>query len=835
MPKRPARHKLHLSPRRVAKQCALTTSSQLLVLLLLSQALQAEDDPRYLYDWHAKDTLTPEQRERLGPGCDGLYIDPTTSSATADQTDIAAHPLQIEADSSEVTEGETAVLEGNVEVTQGNRQIGADRMIYNMVEDTAALEGHVSIRQPGLLLRGSGATARGTDHSAEFRDAFFVLHPQHLRGSAESIGQTPDKVIELKNGSFTSCEPGNRSWLLQGEKITIDTASNWGTGRNIMLKVANVPIIYLPYITFPVGDERKSGFLFPSVSVSEKNGLDISAPYYWNIAPNYDMTIVPRYIGKRGGMLELEGRHLNTHFSSLANIAFLPNDRGGRNAELADDFAQANGTDTQANPYADSLYTGENRWLAHFEQNGGTGRRWFSQVNYTEVSDNDYFRDLGTNSFSVQNTTHLDQSTQVGVQFSHWQLRALIQDYQVLLYDVDDPYRRLPQINMDGQYQIGPISTSLKHEITRFDQADDFWRNGDVIIKGSRVNTDYRMSANERYPWGFVRPQLGVQSLHYELDEDALSADAEADPTLVSTMASLDTGLIFEHPGGAILQTLEPRLFYLYRSYADHSALFNVTDDGQNVNFDTSERTFSYSQLYRDSRFIGGDRLDDANRVTVGLTSNWYNQDSGTEYFSISLGQIIHFDSQRVALNEGVSTDDKSEFAGDLRVRLGHLAHLYAGAVYDGENSVFKRADAGIRFATQDASSLVNLGYAYIRRESAGSTAIDQVDASFVTPVNRQWAAMGRYNYDFGSKTELESFFGLEYNDCCYRVRVLARRWLDSNSAPLAESGDALYDRGIFFEFVFKGLGSTGAKVNSILEDSIYGFRERENTLNQKK
>ncbi|WP_018274500.1 LPS-assembly protein LptD [Teredinibacter turnerae] len=833
MPKPPARHKrpsqnLWVETQRRDQLRWLATGA---LALQSASALCAEPaDTEMPYDWHPKETLTAEQLTRVGPGCDGLYIDPTRDRTTGDAAPIEEQPLYIDADSSEVTEGETARLEGSVEVSQGDREIKADRMIYNMVEDTAALEGNVSIRQPGLLLRGSGADAKGTDHSAEFRDAQFVLHEQHLRGNAKSIEQTPDKVIRLREGQFTSCEPGNRSWLLEGEEITIDTESNWGTGRNIKLKIMNVPLIYLPYISFPVSDERKSGFLFPSLSVSEKNGLDISTPYYLNLAPNYDATITPRYIGKRGGMLELEGRHLNSHFASLANVAFLANDRGGRTAELDERIAAGELTEAQAVPYK-----GENRWLGHFEQNGGTGSTWFSEINYTRVSDNDYFRDLGTNSISLQNTTHLNQSASVGAQFDHWQLRALAQDYQVLLYDVDDPYRRMPQIDLDGQYQVGPISTSLENQITRFDHPDDNWRNGNSIIKGSRFNSDYRMSANQRYPWGFVKPQLGVQTLHYELDQDALAGDADANPTLVSTLASFDSGVIFEHPGGVLLQTLEPRVFYLYRSYADHSELYNVTDDGQNVNFDTSQRTFSYSQLYRDSRFIGGDRLDDANRVTIGVTSNWFGQNTGNEYFSISLGQIFHFDSQRVALTEDVSTEDKSEFAGDMRLRLGERGRLYASAVYDGENSVFKRGDAGIQYRSENSRTLVNLGYSYIRRETASTTGIDQVDGSFVTPVNAQWTAMGRYNYDFGSKTELESFLGLEYNDCCYRVRVLARRWLDSNIAPLADSADALYDRGLFVEFHLKGLGSSGARVNSILEDSIYGYRERENYLNQKK
>ncbi|TVZ40088.1 LPS-assembly protein [Alteromonadaceae bacterium 2753L.S.0a.02] len=818
MPKPPARHKRPRLYRRAEYRSILGIC---LSVTALSGA--AQETSEFLYDWHPKETLTEEQKEQVGPGCDGLYIDPTRGKFTAEDDNYREIPLVIEADSSELREGEVAELRGDVQVTQGSRTIGADRMIYSISDDTAALEGNVSIRQPGLLLRGSGASANGVDHSAEFNEALFVLHEQHLRGAATTIRQTSDKVIELENGSYTSCEPNNKTWVLEGEKITIDTNSNWGVGHNVKLKIHDIPLIYLPYITFPVGDERKSGFLFPSVNISERNGLDVSTPYYWNAAPNYDMTITPRYIGKRGGMLELEGRHLSKQFSNLANVAFLANDRGGRIPNVGD--AE---TTEQAVPYK-----GEDRWLGHFHQNGGLSRGWFTQVEYTQVSDNDYFRDLGTSSFTLQNTTHLDQSFIAGVQLNNWQIRGLAQDYQVLLYDVNDPYQRLPQINIDGNYQLGEVTTVLKHELTRFDHGDNYWRDGRAIIKGSRLNTDYRIATNQRLSWGFFQPQLGVQSLHYQFDEDTISATANSHPTLVTSMGSLDTGLIFEHPGGKILQTLEPRIFYLYRSYTDHSELFGITDDGQNVNFDTSARTFSYAQLYRDSRFIGGDRLGDANRMTVGLTSNWSDQASNEEYFSISLGQIIYFDDQRVSLNEGTTTVEKSEFAGDMRLRLGSIGRLYANAVYDSEEGLFNRGGSGIQIATANAQSLFNLGYNYIRRETASSTGIDQIDTSFVTPVSKQWHLMGRYNYDFGSKTELETFVGLEYNDCCYRIRLLARRWLDSNIAPLAESSEPLYDSGLFFYFNLKGLGSSGERVNAILEDSIYGYREREKFLNQ--
>lgn len=832
MPKSTARHKqTGRSRRTVITGIVLLTTSALNCPTSLAQTADTEETPQNRYDWHPRESLSTEQQAGLPPGCEGRYIDPMASVAAElgdDADQLEKFPLEIEADSSEVRDGEMAVLEGNVEVSQGSRRITADKMSYEINTDKAALEGGVTIRQPGVVIHGSAARASGAERSASFDDAEFVLHEQHLRGKAGSISEDGDKVIRLENGAFTSCEPGSNTWSLEGEEITIDSENQIGTGRNIKLKVLDVPLLYLPYITFPVGDERKSGLLFPSISISERNGLDVALPYYFNLAPNYDATLTPRLISKRGAMLEMEGRHLSSQFETQANLAFLANDRGGRDPELEAKIADGTISELDAKPYK-----GKNRWLAHLSQDGGADRNWFSEIDYSQVSDNDYFRDLGTSSFALQNTTHLRQGVSGGYNFEHWRLSGTVQDYQVLLYDVDDPYQKLPQIDFIGGYQMGPVGAELFNQYSRFDHGSDQWRDGRTIIKGQRLVTDYRLKMDKRTPWGFFRPQVGVQSLSYQLDESVLSPEAESSPSLATALASIDSGLIFEQPEGRFLQTLEPRAYYLYRSYTDHSKLFDVTPDGQAVNFDTSERTFSYSQLYRDSSLIGYDRLQDANRLTLGLTSNWYSNANGEEYFSFSLGQIFYFDDQKVSVDESINSQEKSEIASEMRVRIGPLGRFFVNSIFDSESNEFNRGTAGIQLATSSALSLFNLSYSYVRANTQGSSGIDQIDASFVTPLSKQWHTMARYNYDYTSKRELETFFGLEYNDCCYRVRLLARRWLNSNIAALANSEDALYDQGLFFEIHLKGLGSSSAKVDSILEDSIFGYREREKRLNQ--
>ncbi len=779
------------------------------------------------FDWVPDDYLTPAQRASLGPGCSGAYVDPLAGTELTGK-ELAETPLIIEADESSMTEGNTAVLEGNVQVSHGNRSIAAEKMVYTRELEEAVLEGGVTIRNPGLLIRGDRAQASTIANEASFEEAIFVLHAQHMRGSAESIRQTSDNVIILEDGMVTSCEPGSKAWSLEGGEIKIDNEKGQGTGKHLKLKVGSVPIAYIPYISFPLGDERKSGFLFPSISSSDDGGLDIAVPYYWNLAPNYDATITPRLISGRGAMLETEARHLNRWLRTDLNLAYLADDDGGQDEDLQKLIDEGVLTEAEARPHQ-----GNNRWLIDFHQAGSSNNYfgWYSNATYTKVSDVDYFRDLGTSSFSTINTTYLNQLFEVGYLLENWQFNVLARDSQVLLLDVNSPYQKLPQVTGNGNYNFGRFGLKLNNEYTRFDHPDDTWLNGLPVITGQRLATDYRVNWPTRAPWGFFVPEVGYKYLAYELDEEALLNPEQSSPELATGQASLDMGLVFEHQGGQYLQTFEPRIFYLYREYEDHSALYNVAPGGQDVNFDTSIRTFSYDQLFRDSRFSGRDRLDDANQGTIGISSSWIDNTTGRELFRASVGQVFFEEDLRVALTDDASQEQRSEIAGEFAADLGRFGRFYTAGIYDSEADHINRASAGIRYADSDYRTLINLSYSFVRdfqQVEEESKDIDQLDASTVVPINEQWALMARYNYDFTLKQELETFLGLEYNDCCYRIRLLARKWLDSNIATLIQNDDQRYDQGLFFEIHFKGLGGSGAKVNSILSDSIPGYQERE-------
>ena len=837
MPKRTARHNLQLRPSRpVFSAPTFTTGLTFLALaavLFTSQIARAEtaSELRQTYvDWVPRAQLTPEERAEIAPFCRGAFREPIATHDEAD-LDPSLAPIRIESNQTSVTNGSQIVLEGDVEIIQGARSLSAERIEYNHDSEQASLSGNVIIRQPGTLITGNEASVDMGGNEARFKEAQFLLHNQHLRGGAEKIEQTADRVIVLTNGRVTTCEPVDESWVLEGGRLKIDYEKGQGSGRNIILRVQGVPVIYVPYIRFPVGYQRQSGFLFPVASYSQTDGLDLAVPYYFNLAPNYDLVLTPRYISQRGTMLEAEGRHLSALFETEASLAFLPDDRSGKDPDYEEIIERGLATEEELQPYA-----GTDRWLARFGQRGGRNQLWYSRIDYNAVSDLDYFRDLDTASFNVANSTYLNQSAEVGYHFPNWVVQARLQDYQTLLRGLEDTYRQLPRINANGRYDWGALRLNLDNEYVHFDHSQALWANGNNVITGQRLRSHYRLAWDQQQQWGHVRPHVGVQRLSYYLDENPLAPGDASSPSLAATEAGLDLGLVFDRYNqdtGTLRQTLEPRLYYLYREHADHSALFGLTPSGQALNFDTTTLNFTYSQLFRDTRFSGGDRIDDTNHLVTGLTSRWYGGSDYRELFTASVGQIYYFDDRRVTLDGTVETSSRSELASQVSAAITPEISLRADVLFKDKNAHISRASAFASYANE--SRLYNLGYRYISSDAVGATADDdvvQMDFSFNAAINNQWQSVGRINYDLTTHRELEVFAGFEYNDCCYRLRVLARRWLDSKIADLVIERSLEYDQGIFFEIQLKGLGGTGERVRTILEESIVGYRERQSHFN---
>ena len=788
-------------------------------------------------DWVPREQLTSEQQAAIAPYCGGTYVEPERSGRD-DETPFDQLPVQASADSSRFEQGsQTGVLEGDVLLRQGRLQASADQASFDQTNSSAQLKGNVRLRDQGVLVLGDQASMRIDNGETRIDNVQYVVHEAGARGDAEKLLRRDDAVIVMTNGSYTTCEPGQNTWSLHSKDIELDREKGWGEAKHVTLKVKDVPVFYTPYIYFPLDDRRHTGLLPPSFSHSTDNGTEIETPYYINIAPDYDATIYPRYMSERGMQLEGEFRYLKPDNAGSVSAAYLN----------------------------DTKYD-ENRWLYGWQHQGGLSSRWSTEVDYTDISDPFYFQDLNS-ALDVRSDTYVDQRAGVTYRGDGWRFNAAVHGYELATITSLTPYERLPQLRLDGADWLGNsgLRFGYKAEYTYFDRDLDsgfitgqdgiqFDSLGNPILTpdenlvglqratGHRVSVSPSLSYPWRNNWAFVTPSVRTQSTYYDLDFDSQTdgfdyAGANTTPSSTIPVASLDGGLYFDRQtnwfGNSLRQTLEPRAFYLY-----------APDEDQNDQplFDTNENTFSYNSLFRDDRFSGNDRVGDANQLSLGVTSRALEND-GSERARGSFGQVFYFRDRNVQLLEPdgtapeADTSSSSAYAGELMYKVSDAWRLNADALWDPDDSA---NDAGSLMANYqpEPRKILNMGYRYRNNintfnaltgsfDRDADQRIDQSDMSFMWPLGPQWSVIGRWQHDFAEDRTLEAFGGLEYDSCCWKLRVVNRYWVDYNEFESVAQDET--NRGIFLQIVLKGLGSvTGNGVDSLLDDGIPGYRERE-------
>lgn len=793
-------------------------------------------------DWVPREELTPEEQQQLPTGCCGAYISPLTLESP--DLPVDQLPIEAEARRSSVDGEGTLTFEGDVTLGQGPRRLKADRASANRQSRELTLEGHVVVREEGLLIRADSARMNLDNQDASITGSRFVIHESRIRGGAASLEKFGSELITLHQGSFTTCEPDREFWSIYASRVDLYPGDNYGSARHARLMIKNIPVLYIPYMRFPLGDERQSGLLFPSMTSSNRNGEEISQPIYWNIAPNMDATLTPRYLSKRGLVWEGEVRHLSSYFATELTGGYLSDDRGGYDPGAEGDVSSPN--------------RGEDRWMIHLSQHGGLSSRLKTTIDYTDISDPEYMLDINNSDTDVNRQAVVRKYGAIRYVGNNWRLAASAEEYRQLNTARQKPYKELPRLAANGFYRWGQWQLGLANEYTRFDLTEYYQGSTANLVVGQRLRTDYGISWDEQWLWGFVRPRVGVKTLSYQL-EQAPSESGEmvpeqqfsSSPSLVVPQASLDLGLFFEREtrlaGNEYLQTLEPRLFYFYSDHSDHSALYQpLSSDNRALNFDTTYLTFSYNQLFRTTRFSGGDRIDDANQLAAGITSRFIAADTGVEVLRLSLGQIYRFEAPKVGLTTGSlpdeQADERSEYAAQISGMLNPRLRLSGDALYSEEDKTFTNVSTTLEYA-DDNDRIASLTYRYKRQLRNVTTngvtevvdqSLDQLDVGMFLPVSERWSLIGRSQYDFTHDRELDTFAGFEYNDCCYRIRFLWRRWLDfdySGSILLESASSTDYDRGYFIDLQLKGLASISERVGDLLGKTILGYKQREESL----
>lgn len=817
-------------------------------------------------DWVPREQLTAAQLAETGPYCSGAYIEPTRPGMN-DKTPKSESPTFIGAKASRYQQEEqVASLAGDVVMRQGSMQIEADEASLHQAENRGELNGDVKLRDNGALIVGDHADIQLDTGEAQIDNAEYVLHKSRIRGNALYAKRAENAIIRLKDGTYTTCEPNSNAWQLKGNNITLNPATGFGTATNVTLRVKDIPVLYTPYIYFPIDDRRQSGFLPPTIGSGSDTGFMMVTPYYFNLAPNYDATLYPRYMSKRGLLMEGEFRYLTKSSEGQFGGAYL-NDEN-------DDREQQSDYDKQ-------------RYMLNWQHKGGLDSRLLTEVDYTNISDPYYFQDLQSDQIGIERRDFINQQGAVTYRGDTFNARLNVQSYQLATVADITPYNRMPQITFNGAlpYHPGGLDFTYNTEAVRFerdlrkgsytdedgnvDPRIDNNVRGLARANGDRFTLAPAISRTFEASYGYIKPSLKYVYSQYQLDLDAqgknflASQENLTSPTRESfdssqnrgvPISSVDSGLYFDRNtqlfGTNYRQTLEPRLFYLYVPYKDQNDI---------PVFDTSETTFNYSSLFRDNRFTGSDRIGDENKLSLGVTSRWI-EDNGFERQRFSIGQALYFKDRKVQL-PGVAFEDRddaqsdvSPYALEYEYRFNRDWRFNSDFNWDPDSRSTRSGSAMFHYQPEDnPNKVVNLGYRYrddtVHYDSATGRwgfggdygnpgdenyvkdyyKIQQHDFSVIWPVAPQWSLISRWQFDYNRNRTLEAFGGFEYDNCCWKLRLINRYWVDydeySQAAPENEKGD----RGIFLQIVLKGLGGvTGNKVEGFLDKGIQGYRERE-------
>ena len=588
------------------------------------------------------------------------------------------------------------------------------------------------------------------------------------RGAADTLEINQDGKLTLDGVEYTTCPPGSEDWLMQGKSIVLDTKKGVGTAKGMQLKFKGIPILYAPYLSFPIGNARKSGVLTPEIGSSGRSGNEIRVPWYWNIAPNYDAMITPRLLTNRGVQLATEFRYLTERNKGVIAADYLPDD----------DIINAA------------------RHQFRFQHLTLFGNGWRNQINLREVSDSQYYEDLG-GSLSVSSITHLNRNIRFDYYSPNFSMLGQVQDYQTIddaIAADQQPYRRLPQILINGSWDM-PLGFrfGIDGEVVNFDR--------NVGVTGWRFNAAPKLELPITRPGWFVTPAVTMDYTRYKLKN--ILPGAQTSLTRTIPITSLDTGLILERSmkNSNRVQTIEPRLLYVHIPQRDQDNL---------PIFDTITPDMNLVQLFRKNRYLGIDRIGDTDHISVGITTRILNLSTGRELMSATIGQTRYLSDRTVRLSDPtMTTTETSDYIAQLRFLLFKNVNFDFGHQWGSGVEDMTKSEARLQYRPAD-NKILNLAYRF-RRDS-----LKQGDLSWSWPIASRWNFVGRYNFSFRDQEVLEQFFGLEYESCCWGLRLVSRRHISTR--------DGTRDSSFGLQLVLKGMTSVGTAADKLLERGILGY-----------
>lgn len=720
------------------------------------------------------------------PSCPGMILPEKPAIDSGSTADFNADDIKNPSTGS-------VLFKGNVELKQGGMLLRADEAQLDKNNKTFNAQGAIRYQSQHIRIAAQAINLNFAERSGEVNNTRFQLTGGSMRGEAAAISLQAEQPISITDVGFTSCPPGNESWLFQSSKVEIDPDTGRGEAEDVVLRINDLPVFYLPFISFPVDDRRQTGFLFPSIGNSSRNGLALDLPWYWNIARDKDATFYAKYLSKRGLMFGAEYRQLTKNTATELYAEYLPNDTRGVPGK-------------------------EDRFFYHLNTDYSSAEHWRGKLDLGSVSDDDYFYDFGGN-YDSGNRNHLRRIGQFSFNDEHLSFTGIFSKDQ-LLNTAEDPYSRLPQLRLSFLYPAGiaGLTTNLHMEATAFRHLN--------AVEAERLIIVPEIELPMQWLSGYIKPQLKFNYRHYAQDDPANILPDSVSSTI--PIFSIDSAMLFErtveYNQQSFMQTLEPRLFYLYAPERQQNdiALFDTT--GVNNGVDS---------LFRENRYSGLDRIGDSNQLSLAITSRFYEQNSGRERMRLTMGRAYYLADRRVnfaipqngssAIDLGVDSRANSALITNIQLDLYDHWWLKSELEYDDSERRTEKGVLGLQYLSTGLA--LNLRHRLNRNNDIDD--LEQAEISFSWQVSDDLSFVGRWQQDIRKNRTIDSFAGLEYESCCWAIRLVARRYLN---VRLDQSGNAVpgadeFNNGIYLEFILKGMTSIGNGLK--LENDIQGYENR--------
>lgn len=682
------------------------------------------------------------------------------------------------------------VAEGDVELRQFGKVLKTDRLTYWETEDEVEAEGHVQLTTNEDVITGPKLRLKLEDSVGYFEAPQYAIKrkPSHAKpgevlpltigtGHAKRIDFEGEDHYRLTDATYSTCGASDPDWYARAGSMNLDYEREVGAASDATLVFKGVPMLYTPWLSFSLNNQRKSGILSPTFGSTSKSGLEMSLPYFWNIAPNMDATIAPRMMAKRGVQWGGEFRYLDFNYSGMMRGEYLPEDQ--------------------------ITHLGRSSFSVQHSQNFGRG--FSGSLNLNGVSDDTYFTDLSSRIANIAQTNLLRQGV-LSYGSSWWSANIMAQRFQTLqdpaLPPVAVPYRRLPQLTLNAYRPDFPLGSTFAFngEYVNFSHPSN--------VLGKRTTLYPQLSLPLQTAAFYITPKIGLSSTSYSLDRQDIGTPAQLARNL--PIVSVDSGVVFERNtdwfGQSVAQTLEPRLYYLYVPTRDQHLI---------PLFDTGLADFNFAQIFSDNRYSGGDRIGDANQITAALTSRLVDPSSGAELLRGMVGQRYYFKQQEVTLpGEIARTSKTADFLAALSGQVLPKTFVDAAWQYNPQENRTERFALTGRYLPE-LGKVLNASYRYNRDLLTTTNQVSQIDVSAQWPLSGGWYGVGRYNYSLKEKRVIETVGGLEYNGGCWVMRAVLQRL----ATATGNSSTAF-----FVQLELNGFSSIGSNPMDLLKRSIPGY-----------